>query len=324
MPIPEPGGLLWPAVKIRMTNKWPTTIEEQMDRLGGAWKTVGDVYVLHGNPGEEPPKSVWGDAAGDIFRQKVATLRSKSVKKTGEKAQKLGWTASMFGKDIKYTKESITKFIADLESTYLILGVAGAAAGRGGSEVTGAWLDGLAKNIDEFIVTMAQRITARGVVQAGRPRPELSANGTAPGYTDPSNQPDPNAEPHGARTNETKGDAEQQRGHQRENQSADKLAKLGYEVEQNPAAQPNGTQPDFLVEGRYFDNYAPGAAGASGIYSEISAKVTDGQADRIVVNFADSKVDPATVRADLQTRTIPGLKEVIGFDQNGNPVRLYP
>lgn len=344
MPIPEPGGILWPQVKIRMSNKWPTTVEEQMDRLGQAWTTVGDLYVSEGEPrGNEPPKEAWGDPTGDQFRAKIDQLRNNSVKRTGVKMQGLGQNATLFGSDVKYTKESIKTEIDGLLWTYVLLLISEAAAGAGGPRrggggggtgggATEAWLELVAKSVDEFIQQMAARVGGRGRNEKGLPRPEFA--GTEPGYTPPSGQPDPNATPRGTKTDVPDllpdgRNADEVRGLDRENESADILAKQGLDVEQNPEPRPNGKKPDYLIEGKYFDNVAPGReTDVNGIHQRIVDKVGNGpdkiQADRIVVNLGDSGVDPQTVRDDLQNNRIEGLKEVLGVDKNGNVVRLYP
>ena len=39
----------------------------------------------------------------------------------------------------------------------------------------------------------------------------------------------------------------------RQNEAAEILARAGYEVEQNPPPLPNGKEPDYRVEGEYFE-----------------------------------------------------------------------
>ncbi len=57
----------------------------------------------------------------------------------------------------------------------------------------------------------------------------------------------------------------------RENESADTFAQHGYDVEQNPPPKPNGKEPDYKIEGEYFDNYAPRPA-TSTISAESSVR----------------------------------------------------
>lgn len=68
------------------------------------------------------------------------------------------------------------------------------------------------------------------------------------GLTTPSGKPDPGRKPRGRRT-DAPTDKSIARGLQRENESADVLARHGYDVEQNPPSKPNGKEPDYLIEG---------------------------------------------------------------------------
>ncbi|WP_158839987.1 CdiA C-terminal domain-containing protein [Saccharothrix deserti] len=295
-----------------------------MDGLGLAWSGAGDVFVDHGGQsGEEPPKSAWGDQGGDELRLRTAQQRGSTLR-TGQRMQRLGRLSSAFGSDIRYTKEAIKEHVESLEPLYLL----NSAFQRdvGGIAVPtplDAFVDSVATSVDQFITTMADRIAARGDDERGKPRAEFPD--TAPGYTPPSRQPDPDARPHGTPTvSDPKASAERQRSDNRENESAEVLAKQGFDVEQNPAVKPNGKAPDYLIEGKYFDNYAPGAASERGIHDNIQKKVASGQVDRVVVNFGDSHVDPQVVRDNLHNYEVEGLKEVVGIDKNKNLVRLYP
>lgn len=143
-----------------------------------------------------------------------------------------------------------------------------------------------------------------------------------PDYTKPSADPDPNLRPAGRRT-ELDGSAEKQRGLRRENESADTLAKAGYRVEQNPDV-PGNKNPDYHVEGKIFDCYAPTSDSMKGVSRGIEAKVRSGQADRIVLNMSDTSVDPDELRARWERFPIRGMKEVLMIDSSGNVLNLYP
>ncbi|MBV9024027.1 MAG: hypothetical protein JO362_09585 [Streptomycetaceae bacterium] len=97
-----------------------------------------------------------------------------------------------------------------------------------------------------------------------------------PDYTNPSGEPDPNARPTGRRT-ELDGSAEKQRGLRRESESADTLAKAGYQVEQNPDV-PGDKNPDYRVEGKIFDCYAPTSDSVKGVSRGIEGKLTSSRA----------------------------------------------
>jgi Contact-dependent growth inhibition CdiA C-terminal domain len=90
-----------------------------------------------------------------------------------------------------------------------------------------------------------------------------------PDRTVPSRQPDPYAKPRGrAAKPSSNSKPDEVRGLTRENESAVTLARKGYDIEQKPAPV-NSRRPDFKIEGRYFDNYAPTTSRARNIWSEI-------------------------------------------------------
>jgi hypothetical protein len=143
-------------------------------------------------------------------------------------------------------------------------------------------------------------------------------------HTEPSNAADPNATPGGQPTRiGPDEDAETKLALQRENESAEILAKDGYEVEQNPNV-PGDKNPDYRIEGQIFDNVAPNTSSARNIASRIEEKVTEKQADRIVLNLSDSSVDLSTMSAQLHDWPIEGLKEVKVIDAQGNVIDFYP
>lgn len=112
-------------------------------------------------------------------------------------------------------------------------------------------------------------------------------------------------------------------GWRRENESAAALAAHGYRVEQNPPARHNRKNPDYLVEGRYFDCYSPTTANIGRIRNSINEKVSEGQADRIVLNLDDCPVSQADIREALRTWPVTGLREVLTVDR-GRVSTLFP
>jgi hypothetical protein len=134
-------------------------------------------------------------------------------------------------------------------------------------------------------------------------------------------------------TNKPNADPDFKRGIARENQSADILAARGYKVEQGPVLSDAdrirhgiepGKNPDFLIEGKVFDAYAPTTSTAGGVYSGIEAKVAKGQAHRIVVNLGDTPVTPKQVQDALRENPIQGLQEVIIIDKQGGVHKTFP
>lgn len=104
---------------------------------------------------------------------------------------------------------------------------------------------------------------------------------------------------------------ENQRALRRENESAQIIATAGYNIEQNPTP-PLGSRkkPDYLIEGRIFDCYAPETANAYNIVRSIAHKVGTGQTNRIILNLDDSAVSIEQIRNQLTSTVIPGLEEI--------------
>ncbi len=119
--------------------------------------------------------------------------------------------------------------------------------------------------------------------------------------------------PAGTKSPET---GSQKQTHRRENQAAEFLAEKGYKIEQNPGTLPNGKNPDYRIEGRYFDCLSPKSDNISQIRKGISRKVRSGQADSIVLNLDDSPFDAGDISSILARKPIANLREVIGIKEN--------
>ncbi|MCT2587694.1 CdiA C-terminal domain-containing protein [Actinophytocola gossypii] len=143
-------------------------------------------------------------------------------------------------------------------------------------------------------------------------------------HTQPSRDPDPNAEPGGHPTRiRDNDDAATRRSLERENESAQTLAQQGYDVEQNPTVE-GDKNPDYRIEGQIFDNYAPSSGNARNIAANIQEKIDAGQTERVVLNLTDSSVSLDAMRNQLRDWPIEGLKEVIVIDADGNVLNFYP
>ncbi|HET6484595.1 MAG TPA: hypothetical protein VFG35_31770 [Actinoplanes sp.] len=142
------------------------------------------------------------------------------------------------------------------------------------------------------------------------------------GLTTPSGAPDPGRKPRGDRTkaHPTKLKAKPLR---RENESADVLAQNGYDVQQNPPTKPNGKNPDYLIEGEYFDNYAPQTDNLDNIRTKLSNKVSEDQADRLVLNLDDTSRSMADIADMLRRKPIADLKQILVV-QDDTVVRFFP
>ncbi len=140
-------------------------------------------------------------------------------------------------------------------------------------------------------------------------RPGDSA-GDGPSGTEPVRDPDPEAVADGTPENITdQMDDATARSYLRQNETADGLAKLGYEVYHQPTkgippdpgrltpddlddlGLSRDADPDLLVNGEVFDVYSPSGSRPRNIYAVIQKKLGSLQADRFVINLNDSTVD---------------------------------
>ena len=111
--------------------------------------------------------------------------------------------------------------------------------------------------------------------------------------------------------------------HQRENQAAEILAAQGYQVEQSPGTLPNGKNPDYKIEGEYFDCLLPTSDNIEQVRRGISRKVKSGQTQRIILNLEDSPFEPSDIQQLLSRKPKKGLKEVIGI-KGGKIIHIFP
>jgi hypothetical protein len=143
-----------------------------------------------------------------------------------------------------------------------------------------------------------------------------------PHATRNSLDPDLYAIPAGTRT---EGDSW---GRHRENINAYVLRRrYGYNIIQNPTptalksvGYKGDKRPDFIIEGRVFDQYANQGGDWR---KEMSDKVGTGQANRIVLDLSHpNAVEWAVIRANLVEYPIPNLQEVIVI-KNGQIIEIY-
>jgi len=112
-----------------------------------------------------------------------------------------------------------------------------------------------------------------------------------------------------------------QRGHRRENESAQILGQNGFDIIQNPAVD-GPKRPDYLINGEIYDHYAPSTDSARNIWSEIKGKIDKGQTANVVIGLYDSKVDEDTLRQQFENWPIEGLGDVIIIRADGTIGRL--
>jgi hypothetical protein len=148
-------------------------------------------------------------------------------------------------------------------------------------------------------------------------------------YTLPSCKPDPNALPKGTPAR-IKPDMEEptKKALQKENESAEILAKAGYDIEQlrqsSSSQNPGKKNPDYKIEGRIFDHYAPTTKNPRNIWTNIKeGKIDAGQTDRIILNLDNSKVSIDALKKQFQDYPIENLREVKVI-KNGEITNFWP
>jgi len=206
----------------------------------------------------------------------------------------LGGKGSMVGKGPKLPGFGKAALLSPVRT-----GVRLEAAGQVGTVVLGA---------EELVVGLAPTAVAANAMGPGGGAP-LPKKGRLTGR--PS-QAGPDA------------DEATKKGIERENESAQLLAKNGYDVEQNPPRRSNGKAPDYRINGLYYDCMAPSTPSVRNIASRIKReKIDPGQADRVVLNLDDTSVTTEAVRKQLLDWPIPGLKELIAI-KDRKIILLFP
>ncbi len=128
--------------------------------------------------------------------------------------------------------------------------------------------------------------------------------------------------PRGRRTKiREKEDEETKRSLRRENESADILAKNGYDVEQNPMV-PGEKKPDYKIDGEIYDNYAPSSSKPRNISSEVAGKIDSGQTKNIIINLKDSSADLQDLIEQFNDWPINGLGDINIITSNGKVIDL--
>jgi hypothetical protein len=153
-------------------------------------------------------------------------------------------------------------------------------------------------------------------------KPAARVVSSGPSISKPSHAPDPKRVPSGP-PEALEGDARKLRGLQRQNEAAALLARSGYEVQQSPPQRDNGTRPDFIIEGDYFDCYAPTSDNPKNVRTGIRDKVKKRQADRIILDLNDSNLTPEALRGRLLQDPVHGLRE-IKIVKGGTVTNFYP
>lgn len=144
--------------------------------------------------------------------------------------------------------------------------------------------------------------------------------------TEPSKSCDENAEPSGRKTKiRDKMDDTTRTSIEIENETARIIAKNGYDIEQNPTVSNTSRKPDYKIEGKIFDCYAPTSnTSVKNIWYNIEEKVvTKAQTKRIVLNLDRWTGEMSDLKAQFADYEIGDLEEILIV--KGNKVfRFYP
>ena len=144
---------------------------------------------------------------------------------------------------------------------------------------------------------------------------ELSRPGI--GHNNPPNPSGivPNLSGRRARISE-RDDPETRRGLYRENESADVLFAYGHSIEQKPIIE-GRKNPDYLIDGEVFDNYAPITENLRTIRDTVAKKVDINQAKNLIINLRDSKFKKSEIELLFATEPVAGLTRLWIIDRNG-------
>ena len=272
----------------------------------------------------------WTGAAADAYRRHAAQ-RAHTIHTLGTAADGMALITEAAGTLIGTVRLMVRDAIATVVSRLIVyaaellasLGVATPLVYEQVATLCASWGAKIAQWIKALIDSL--RRLGGWIMRLGRDVDDLrgtTGGGSGPRGTTPSGSPDPEHTPRGKRTDAhpTKPTS---RGRRRENESADFLARSGFDVEQNPPGKPNGKNPDYKIEGEYFDCYAPSSPSLDQIRGKLSEKVSEGQADRIVLNLSDCPRSLAEIEGILRRKPVAGLQEILVI-QDDELIRFYP
>jgi filamentous hemagglutinin len=102
---------------------------------------------------------------------------------------------------------------------------------------------------------------------------------------------------------------------ERQNEAARKLAQAGYDVEQLPEIQRNGSNPDLKINGELADVYSPITNSPISVLKTVAGKVLK-QAPNVVVYLADSPISLDDLSQALAANPVSGLKKLYIMKNN--------
>ena len=116
MPLAEPDFYsLWRAVESAVD--WPTADEDRTVELGRAWSDLGAVFRAAARNIEDLPAGAWTDQAGQMYADRITALRT-SASGVGDRMARLGALADAYGNDVRYAKNAIILYVAELDEEY--------------------------------------------------------------------------------------------------------------------------------------------------------------------------------------------------------------
>ena len=273
----------------------------------------------------------WRGAAADTYRrwagQRDRSLRtvaraSDTMALITEGAGMLVGTVRMMVRDAVATVVSrLVVYAGELVAT---AGLATPLVAEQAATLCAAWAVKIARWLRELIASIRNLLREAGrlgdlvAALAGGLRRSTGDGRVAR----PSGAPDPGNKPRGVPTPAHPTRAVN-RPHRRENESAETLARHGYDVVQNPGPKPNGRKPDYQVEGQYFDCYSPGTTRLDQIRKGIHRKIEDGQATRVILNLDDCLRSVDEIEEFLRRRPIAGLEQIL-IVKNDAVIPFYP
>lgn len=170
-----------------------------------------------------------------------------------------------------------------------------------------------------------QTVAREGTQAAARQLDEFSTYYTPPHETGSLTGPRTEIPQATTKTRDRTALLENQRSLTRENEAAQTMADHGYHVEQNPMGQ-GVKNPDYLIDGKYFDCYSPNANKDDwGVVQELTKKASSGQATGFVVNLADNQkvtVDGLLASLNSGPPVSAKIEEVIVILPDGQVVHI--
>lgn len=178
------------------------------------------------------------------------------------------------------------------------------------------------------IIALLSRGASRAIAQGHARRPQQATRQTQNTQQQPQNTTSQNTQmldnptPRGRRTQiPENADDVTRRSLMRENESADILAREGFDVEQNPIVD-GLKNPDYRINGEVYDNYAPSTSNPRNIWSEVREKIDANQTNNVILNLSDSDVDLESLRRQFNDWAIDGLGDVQIITSDGYIGRL--